>query len=407
MWSPVVPGCRVAGWRPIAVAGALCLAVAVGGCRDDSPLAPDITAAPAVAAATTFLLTDVSAGLAHSCGIAPDQRAYCWGINDQGQLGDGTTTDRSRPVLVAGGLHFTQISAAERHTCGLTGDSLVYCWGLNIDGQLGNGLHLRRLAPVLVRGGRKYLMVTTGGFFSCAIASTNRAFCWGSNSRGQLGTGTTTSSAVPVAVTGGLHFRRIVGGGQHTCAVTLADKGYCWGDSDFGKLGYGPVTGDRHAPTAIAGGLSFRQVTAGGAHTCGVTPGNKAYCWGDNQDGALGDGTRTQRTSPRAVAGGLSFSKAVAAAHVLLRRNHRQRGLLLGRQFRRPARRRHPDGPAHPDPGRRRHRVQRRGAGRVPHLRRDQLEARLVLGAERLRAAGRRHQHRAGELLLHPLQHQA
>ena len=300
-------------WAASALAVAL---IAAAACSEDAASPTGPAPAPEVTEATTAPLsfTQVSSGGWHTCAIATDQRAYCWGLNTDGQLGIGSTVNRSRPTLVARGLRFFQISASDLHTCGQTTDNLVYCWGNNEFGQLGINSHTRRVRPVPVKGGRSFVHVNTGAFYSCALTSTYLAFCWGSNSQGQLGDGTTTDRLIPVAVGGGHQFHRLVAGGAHTCAVNLESAGYCWGDNGFFKLGDGSSVAMRVLPSPIAGGISFQQVTAGNGHTCGVATDNTAYCWGLNDDGQLGDGTLTRRQTPQPVAGGVGFRQTVAAA---------------------------------------------------------------------------------------------
>src|SRR5207253_863820 len=132
----------------------------------------------------------------------------------------------------------------------------------------------------------------------------NQAYCWGANNSGQLGDGTTTTRLTPVAVAGRLRFGQVSPDGtQHSCGVTTDDRAYCWGRNVFGELGDGTTTA-RLTPVAVAGGLLFRQVSAGAFHTCGVTTGDLAYCWGyNNFFGALGDGRLINRRRPTAVAG--------------------------------------------------------------------------------------------------------
>jgi alpha-tubulin suppressor-like RCC1 family protein len=337
-----------------ASAVALLLVAAVAGCNEsaDSPSSPNPEAALAATASTPLSFIEVSTGGFHSCGVAVDQRAYCWGLNDDGQLGHGDTLRRSRPVPVAGGLRFLHVSASYIHTCGVTTDSLAYCWGRGEDGRLGNGARRNRLTPVAVAGGRHFSEVNTGDFHTCAVTAAHRVYCWGDNRWGQIGDGTLTDRLSPVPVGGTLRFRRVVSGASHTCAVSTVDRGYCWGDNQSGAVGDGSSSAGRLVPTAVAGGLSFRQVTAGtgyscglttqsrgycwgssggqvrrepgavtvgggaslsqivagGGHHCAVTTGHQAYCWGYNFTGALGDGTEIDRLTPVAVVGGILFS---------------------------------------------------------------------------------------------------
>jgi alpha-tubulin suppressor-like RCC1 family protein len=281
------------------------------GCRDDttSPTVPESTPALATASSQPLAFRQVSAGAYHSCGVTADSRAYCWGEGAFGALGDGETSplNRSRPVAVAGGLRFRSVSAGTSYACGLTIDRRAYCWGINADGELGDGTTTGRTSPVAVAGGRRFRQVSASYRHTCGVTTSHVTVCWGRNAGGELGDGTTTQHLRPARVAGGLKFSQVRAGGLHTCGLTTGDRVYCWGSNDFGQLGDGTTT-TRLKPVAALGGLSFRQVTSGAASTCGVTTGARAYCWGRNQYGELGDGTTTPRLRPRAVvAGGLQF----------------------------------------------------------------------------------------------------
>jgi alpha-tubulin suppressor-like RCC1 family protein len=245
----------------------------------------------------------VEAGGSHTCGVSyPDRRAYCWGYNVVGQLGDGTTTTRLTPALVAGGHQFRHVSAGAYHTCGLTPSDEAYCWGWNKYGQLGVGPEFgRRQRPALVAGGYAFDQLDVGSEHTCAVTTDHRAFCWGYGGLGQIGDGKTYLRFTPKAVAGGLSFSRVSPGSGYTCGETTTDSAYCWGSNEYGQLGDG-TTSQRLTPVAVAGGLTFKQVSAGGWHTCGKTPGAVAYCWGWNDFGQLGDGTLTTRLRPTAVA---------------------------------------------------------------------------------------------------------
>jgi alpha-tubulin suppressor-like RCC1 family protein len=163
-----------------------------------------------------------------------------------------------------------------------------------------------------------FRQVSAGGYgHACGVTTDDEAYCWGDARSGALGNGTTTGpetcrtdgiefgcSTRPVAVEGGLSFRQVSVGSAHTCGVTTDDKAYCWGAMDYatGQLGDGTMEG-RLTPVAVAGGLRFRSVSAGWSHTCGVTSDNVLYCWGEGYRGQLGDGTAEGRLTPTAVAG--------------------------------------------------------------------------------------------------------
>lgn len=266
-----------------------------------------------IAVAGTLRFRQVSAADVHSCGVTTDHRAYCWGFGGGGALGDGTRTDRLTPVLVAGGHLFRRVEAGEGHTCGVSyPDNRAYCWGENGVGQLGDGTITMRLTPVAVAGGRKFRQVSAGQLHTCAVTTSDQAFCWGWNDFGQLGDSSDAAQRLTPSLVAGRHrFRDLDAGAAATCAVTTEDKAFCWGNGRAGQIGDGK-TNLRFWPRSVAGRHSFNRVSVGQLHTCGETPENRTYCWGDNLEGAVGDGTRTRRLKPVPVAGKLRFSQVSA-----------------------------------------------------------------------------------------------
>jgi alpha-tubulin suppressor-like RCC1 family protein len=180
--------------------------------------------------------------------------AYCWGNNDYGDLGDGTTNHRNVPSLVLGG-PYASVLASHFHSCGLTIGGAAFCWGFNGFGQLGNGTTTDNSTPnpvpVPVLGGLTFTSATVGLDHSCGVTPDAAAYCWGGNYDGQLGDGTSTMRTVPVAVTGGLTFGSLDAGDDHTCGVTIAGEAYCWGLNLSGQLGNGTSGGIRNTPGAV------------------------------------------------------------------------------------------------------------------------------------------------------------
>ncbi len=258
-----------------------------------------------------LIFTQVTTGLAHSCGVSRGGEAFCWGNDDKGQLGDATLTSRSAPVRVAGNQNFRTLRTGQAHTCGLTTSGEVLCWGSNANGQLGDGSTSTRSSPVLVVGGQRFVSLSAGWAHTCAIAAEGIAYCWGANASGQLGTGTRADSRAPVAISLPAKVTSISAGGSHTCAVTEAGEVYCWGRNSFGQLGTGGTT-DQTVPTLVSTSTRFASVSLGGVHTCARTRGGQAWCWGRNVYGQVGDGTNASRDVPMRVAGGITFS-AVSA----------------------------------------------------------------------------------------------
>jgi alpha-tubulin suppressor-like RCC1 family protein len=277
----------------------------------ETPSAPGAAEALAIGI-QALVFSQVSTGDMHTCGITTTGRAYCWGKNFQGQLGDGTDTTRLLPTPVAGGLVFRNVSAGQDHTCGVTTDFLAYCGGEPISGKLGIGSPVRRIVttPTRVAGGLKFRVVAVGSAHSCGLTvPDDRAYCWGDNSLGQLGDGTTTERDTPVPVAGGRRFRQVTTGAIHTCAVTPSYQGYCWGWDAEGQLGDGATRQNRSRPSLVAGGHLFAQISAGFTNTCAVTTTARAFCWGRSP---VGDGSTLSRFEPRAVSGNLSFTRVTA-----------------------------------------------------------------------------------------------
>jgi alpha-tubulin suppressor-like RCC1 family protein len=253
-------------------------------------------------------LAMISAGSEHTCALDTDGVALCWGRNVEGELGDGTfVTNRSTPTAVTTGLRFVSLTSGQLHTCALTKLGAAYCWGLNSDGQLGNGSTASVAVPVAVGQGLVFAGIRAGGRHTCGWLSSGAAYCWGRNSSGQLGNGTTVNRALPTAVIGGRLFASITTGFNHTCGLTSAGAPFCWGAGGNSQTGGGQF--DRNVPSNVSGGF-FSSIVAGGSHTCAVDAAGAAFCWGLTQDGQIGNGifgSGLSTSGVTAVEGGLRF----------------------------------------------------------------------------------------------------
>ena len=256
----------------------------------------------------------VAAGGRHSCALETNGSSYCWGANDQGQLGDGTRDDHTEPVLVAGDLNFSQLSAGASHTCAVSRDGDAYCWGNNDRGQLGDATTLERDTPVRVAAREPFKFVRAGFSHTCALARNGEVFCWGSNAYGQLGTGAGLTSPRASEVAGNLRFGALAVGWNHTCAITVGGDLYCWGSNNGGQLGDG-THDDRRAPTRVGAGIRFISVAAGNQHTCAVSTGGELYCWGRNNYGQLATGQGDRAQPARVYVGGTFTTVTAGAVH--------------------------------------------------------------------------------------------
>ena len=277
----------------------------------------------------------VSAGKSHVCAIDGNTgQLYCWGSNQFGQLGLGNQTLQTcqgnvpcqpAPTPVSPGVVFTSVTAGQDFTCALDNSNSAYCWGHNNVGQLGNGTTTDSNIPVKVAGNHQFQAISSGGDHACAIdtslqASGGHVWCWGQNSLGQLGSPIATTGicgpssscrSTPVEQLTSYQqsnfYHAVSAGFSHTCAILVSAALQCWGDNSSGQLGNGQTSSGPNADPVTPSG-TFIQVSAGVAYTCAVTaPGGKspsaALCWGTNTFGQLGSGNQTQQSSPTPVTG--------------------------------------------------------------------------------------------------------
>ena len=197
---------------------------------------------------------DISAGSDHTCGTQTDDTAWCWGDNDHGQLGDGTTVRRLTPTPVDDLDAWRTASTgavSNQFSCGIKTSGSAWCWGLNHQGVLGDGSVRQKVRPVRVQGGGTWAQLASGAQHNCAIQShPGSLWCWGRNQDGQLGIGSTEPSRTPVRVGFG-KWLSVAAGGAHSCAIDSYDRSlWCWGDNFYGQLGNG-TTKDAPSPSEV------------------------------------------------------------------------------------------------------------------------------------------------------------
>jgi alpha-tubulin suppressor-like RCC1 family protein len=257
-------------------------------------------------------VTAISSGGQHTCVIVSGT-VKCWGYNLDGELGDGNINDSNVPVTVNGLSGVVAISAGGFHTCARTTSGSVRCWGWNAYGQLGDGTTTATNSgsPSTVSGLSGATMLSSGGLHTCALVN-GAVKCWGANTEGELGDGSTLPSSVPVGVNGLSGITAISAGAAHTCAIQSAGTVKCWGYNANGQLGNNSVATTAEGPAVTVSGIASgaTALAAGGYHTCAIVSGAQK-CWGYNVVGQLGIGSFADSHVPVTVSG---LSSGVSAA---------------------------------------------------------------------------------------------
>ena len=277
--------------RPALIA--LCAALAVAACADEAELAGPAPPGGAL----RFVALD--AGYFHACALSRGGDAYCWGGNSAGMLGDGTLESRARPTRVEGTRGYSAIDAGAGHTCALDQAGRAWCWGHNDEGQLGDGTSTPRRSPTAVAGGRQFAAISAGHAHTCALEASGDAWCWGDDSSGQLGDGPPAEQArsnVPVRVHFDGEFAEVRAGYYQSCGIARDGRAWCWGANQEGQIGDG-TDSTRHTPAPVASSASFRMLAPGDRFVCGTTS-DEVLCWGANDFGELARGPSMGEAQP-------------------------------------------------------------------------------------------------------------
>ena len=213
---------------------------------------------------------------------------------------------------------FRDVQVGALHSCGLTTRNEIFCWGENSSGQLGTGDNIFRTVPwPASHGDEQFTAIAPGASHSCALSTEDVLFCWGANNAGQLGQGDTSEVGVqvPVKVSAERTYDGVTAGGAHSCAITVGRVAYCWGTGLNGQLGTGYAgTAPRPTPDSVLADQIWELLTAGSEHTCGLTVGGEVYCWGLGLDGRLGLGSSENYSEPARVGDDMQFF-AIDAGH--------------------------------------------------------------------------------------------
>ena len=254
---------------------------------------PVVTQQPQRAGAAAFSgFTQVSAGDGFTCALKSDGTVWCWGQNKNGALGDGTVTNRNRPVQVVGITDATQVVAGEWWACALRSGGTVKCWGDNSFGTFGNGTNTNSSTPVDVTGLMSVTQISGNYGHVCALLSDATVRCWGWNYLFQLGDGTQTTRLTPITPAGLGAVTQISAGVFGTCALLADTTVRCWGAGNNGGLGDGTQTywtSTKTSPTGLSG-VSKISEGVGWNNLCAVLSSGTVKCWGLNTNGQVGNG---------------------------------------------------------------------------------------------------------------------
>ena len=301
------------------VGGIKCWGANGNGQLGDSSVTPhsaavDVSGLPSGMAA-------IAAGAAHTCALTAGGGVKCWGLNSSGQLGDSSTTQSTVPVNAVGLTNGVNVVAAGgNHSCAISLGGGLKCWGNNASGEIGDGSSVNRTAPVGVAGlAAGVAAVATGSSHSCALTARGDVKCWGANADGQLGDNTTTQRSAFIDVnTLTSEVNMIASGRGHSCLLTAAGGVKCWGGNGSGQLGNNTVV-ENHVPVDVVGlSADVAMIASGDAFNCALTTSGGVKCWGDNTNGQLGNNAIINSSVAVDVQGLSSGVAAIAtgSAHV-------------------------------------------------------------------------------------------
>lgn len=262
-------------------------------------------------------ITQAGTGGSYACAIKSSGALTCWGSNYSGQLGDGTTVDKTTPIITDSGVNYSQISTAQSHMCGITTAGVLKCWGSGFGGKLGTGNTADKKSPTVIDAGVSYSQVSGGDRATCGITTTGQMKCWGENNSGEIGDGTNTARYSPTVVDVGVTYQKVSvngvnGGGNFVCAITTANKLRCWGRNTDGQLGINSIV-NQNLPVDVDASESYTHISNGTVHACGITTTGVLKCWGGNAYGQLGDGTAVTSKTPKVIDVGVSYIHVSAA----------------------------------------------------------------------------------------------
>lgn len=266
-------------------------------------------------------IRQLSLGGSHTCLVAAGQ-VSCWGANESGQLGDGTTITRRTPTVVKQLRGVVEVVAGDRHSCALLDSGTVACWGNNGAGQLGDSSREDSFVPVRVSELDEVVQLASGSAHTCALRTGGTVRCWGNNLTGQLGIGTNDPYRyTPADVSSLREVTEVAAGNQSTCARLSTGSVACWGNNGAGQVGDGTAGEARKVPVMVVGLADAQRLTLGFNFSCALLTDGTGRCWGVNGGGQLGDASLENRHVPTTVVGlqNAAFIEAGSFACAVLR----------------------------------------------------------------------------------------
>ena len=242
----------------------------------------------------------IASGTWHSLALKSNGTVWTWGRNNYGQIGDGTFKNRKTPVQVKDLADIVAIAGGYLHSLALKSDGTVWAWGSNWSGQLGNEAIVGASeVPIQVNSLSNISVIACGGDHSLAIRSSdNTIWAWGNNFYGQLGNGLSTNSTAPVLVNGLSDVSKIHGGYIHSLALVSDGTLWTWGNNRYGQLGDGSAIEQKRTPVQAMNITNIISIATRGWHNLVLNTEGKVFSWGDNSNGQLGNGTRSERNVP-------------------------------------------------------------------------------------------------------------
>ena len=252
---------------------------------------------------------EIAAGMYQTLAIDESGNLWSWGLNNNGQLGNGTNDNSNTPVQIMSDINFTEITAGYNSSAAISTTGALYTWGKNSEGQLGDGTNEASSTPKNIETSKTYTKVqmSKGGNYTLAIDTEGKLCAWGNNQYGQLGNETFENSNTPIAIMEDKQIKEITLGYNHTLAIDTEGKLYAWGANGEGKLG----TGNEiltNTPVQISEDKTFKKVSAGWNHTVAIEENGSLYVWGGNESGELGIEDIEGSKTPIAISKKESFS---------------------------------------------------------------------------------------------------